>query len=540
MRPSGHRLRVGGRAARTDRRAPTLRAMRIPSLAVTLVASAVLFGACTTGLAESDPLGATSETLAPLEALPAAGAEGTSGDTTTEPPDTTPAPPDPTTTTAAPLVTTVPFGEVTGLTMFRGSPSRTYYGAGPIPTDLTVQWRFPDAPMCGNSPVGGQDKVWCGSGWTGQPVVWERPDGITEIIFGAYDKNIHFLDAATGERTRPDFPMGDIIKGSVTLDPDGYPLLYSGSRDPRFRIIALDRETPTALWSLDAASVPGMWNNDWDSNPAIVDGVMYEGGENSWWFAVELNRGYDADGRVTVDPRIVFDTPAFTDELVAAVGRQQSIENSTAVSGDRAYFANSAGRVVGVDIGSLPDGEASIVFDFWMGDDVDATIVADDAGDIYVSSQIDLGTTRGREVGQLVKLDPDADDPLVWSIDVPARNGLDGGIWATPALVGDVLYAVTNPGDLLAVDTATGEVLWSDDIGGHAWSSPVYADGRLLVAVHCDTAPALRVYDATDPAAPVQLTEQAFTGGCIESTPAVWKGRIYVGSRDGFFYAVGE
>ena len=29
-------------------------------------------------------------------------------------------------------------------------------------------------------------------------------------------------------------------------------------------------------------------------------------------------------------------------------------------------------------------------------------------------------------------------------------------------------------------------------------------------------------------------------GGCIESTPAVWKGRIYVGARGGRFYAIGD
>jgi outer membrane protein assembly factor BamB len=383
--------------------------------------------------------------------------------------------------------------------------------------------------------------VWCGSGWTGQPVVWERPDGVTEVIFGAYDKNIHFLDAATGERTRPDFDMGDIIKGSVTLDPDGHPLLYAGSRDPRFRIIALDRDTPTELWSLDATAVPGMWNNDWDSNPVVVDGVLYVGGENSWWFAIELNRAVDAEGRVTVAPEIVFDTPAFTDELVAAVGRQQSVENSTAVFEDRAYFATSAGRIVGVDIGALPDGEGTIAFDYWVGDDVDATIVTDDAGDLYVAAQIDHGTSRGREVGQLVKLDPDAaNDPRVWGVDVPAEDGLEGGIWATPALVDDVLFVATNPGELLVVDTTTGEVVWRDDIGAHAWSSPVAAGDRLLVAVDCDTNAALRVYDISDLRAPVRVGQEAFSGGCIESTPALWNGRIYVGSRDGFFYALGQ
>jgi len=500
-----------------------------------LIIYLLVVGACSLSLGSDSPItGDTGEpapaTLPTLAALSA---------TTTAPPTTTTAPPTTTTTTTLPPGGVgAPHGTINGLTMFRGNPSRTWYGEGPIPDSLQVKWRFPDSAMCGNSPVGGEDKVWCGTGWTGQPVVWERPDGITEIIFGAYDKNIHFLDAATGERTKPDFPMGDIIKGSVTLDPDGFPLLYAGSRDPNFRIIALDRETPIELWSLNADAVDGMWNNDWDSNPVVVDGMLYVGGENSWWFAIELNRDTDGDGLVTIDPDVVFSMPAFTDELVAAVGRQQSVESSTANFEDVAYFANSAGRVVGVDIGDLPDGEASVVFDYWMGDDVDATIVIDGAGDLYVAAQVDLVTARAGEVGQLVKLDPDRpDDPRVWGIEVPA-GGVDGGIWATPALVDDLLFVPTNVGELLAVDTTSGEVVWRDDIGPHAWSSPVRAGDRLLVSTNCGESAALRIYDISDPRAPVRLSENVFAGGCIEATPAVWKGGIYVGSRDGFFYAL--
>jgi hypothetical protein len=29
-------------------------------------------------------------------------------------------------------------------------------------------------------------------------------------------------------------------------------------------------------------------------------------------------------------------------------------------------------------------------------------------------------------------------------------------------------------------------------------------------------------------------------GGCVESTPTVWRGRIYVGTRSGYFHAVGD
>ena len=101
--------------------------------------------------------------------------------------------------------------------------------------------------MCAESSVGSETKTWCGTGWTGQPSVFER-DGRTWVVFGAYDRGIHFVDGDTGEDILPPFPTGDIIKGSVTVDPDGFPLVYSGSRDNELHVIAIDRPEPTELW----------------------------------------------------------------------------------------------------------------------------------------------------------------------------------------------------------------------------------------------------------------------------------------------------
>lgn len=533
----------------------------MPRLISLLVVLSAFASACVAGGDNivSPTSGASSDTTAgptstTRTTVPATGSEASPNDTGTPEPatpsSTTTSPPPPDRPEGVVTADSVArsWGSVSGLTMFRGNPTRTFYGSGPVPaTTPAITWRFPEDPMCGQSPVGSQNKVWCGSGWTGQPVVWDRPDGITEVIFGAYDKQIHFLNADTGERTRPDFDMGDIIKGSVTLDPDGFPLIYAGSRDPRFRIIGLDGDEPHELWSLHARSVEGIWNDDWDSNAVVVDDVLYIGGENSWWFAIKLNRGYDDEGMVTVDPEVVFEMPAWNDELRELIGRQQSVENSTAVFGERAYFANSAGRVVGVDVSSIDAGEAEVVFDFWMGDDTDATITVDEDGFLYVAAQTDLSlknntaARRVRDVGQVVKLDPDnPDDPIVWSLEVPAARGQKAGVWATPALVGDVLFVAGNPGDLLAVDRNTGDVLWDDFVGGNAWSSPVVADGTLVIAVDCLTASAgLRAYDVSDPTAPERLWELPLGAGCLESTPAIWNGAIYVGSRDGFFYAIG-
>ncbi len=492
-------------------------------------------------------------TTAPRAGDPAGAPSGVATTTT----GTSTVRPAPTTTTSATTTTTVPLpppvrfsdrrfvgephGVVDGLVMFRGNPTRSWYGTGPAPADPGIDWRYPDAAMCGASTFGGEPRTWCGTGWTGQPVVWERPDGVTEVIFNSYDKSVHFVDAATGEPTRPPFRTGDIVKGSVALDPDGFPLLYFGSRDNKYRIVALDRAEPTELWSRDAAESPVVWNNDWDGNPAIIDDIMFLGGENSWFYAFRLNRAYDGDGLVTVAPEVLLEFPAFTDELLATIGREQSIENSVAVYEGRVYFANSAGRIVGLDVERIDEGEAPVVFDFWVGEDVDASIVVDAAGLLYVAIEQERFNARSREVGQLVKLDPyTPGDPILWSVAVPPRGGGDGGLWATPALGDGVLYAPTHPGELLAVDTTTGEVVWRDEIGFHAWSSPAVVDGMLIVAVDCGAGGALRGYDLTDPRRPVQAWQTERVGGCIESTPAVWDGRIYVGSRDGFFYAFGD
>lgn len=484
------------------------------------------------------------------------------GDTTTTVPTsstTTTTSTLPTTTTAPTTTTTTipirepgtvpgftvgqPWGETPGITMFRGNPTRTFYGSGDVSAEPIVEWTYPDSAMCSSSSVSGESTVWCGTGWTGQPVVWDRPDGKTEVIFGAYDRSVHFVDAETGLALRQPFATGDIIKGSVTLDPDGYPLLYFGSRDNKLRIVALDRPEPTLLWSMDASEVNGIWNNDWDSNPVIVDDIMYEGGENGWFFAILLNRGFDADGTVVVDPEKVFQMPGYNDELLANSGRNVSIESSVAVYDQRVYFTNSGGRVVGLDVSQVRDGVAPIVFDYYAGGDIDATPAIDAEGMLYVSIEHEpsqMGSferERNAEVGQLVKLDPYTDgDPRLWGVDLTVPGTADSGSWASPALYADHVYLTTHQGQLIAVDAGSGEVVWSDEVGFHSWSSPVIV-GDVLVAATC--LGEVRAYSLSDPASPEPLWAVGLGGSCLESTPAVWGSRIFLGARDGFMRALG-
>jgi outer membrane protein assembly factor BamB len=441
--------------------------------------------------------------------------------------------------TTAPAAATPRSGfDMPGLLTFRGSAARNYYGEGPVPKSPKVLWSYPGSSggMCAPSVVGNETKVWCGSGWTGEPAVFER-DGRTWVVFGAYDRAVHFVDYDTGEDILPPFPTGDIIKGSVTVDPDGMPLVYSGSRDNKLHVIAIDRPQPTQLWALDAHAVsPTKWNDDWDGSPLVMADYLYEGGENSQFHIVKLNRRMDEAGKVQVDPKLVFHAPGWDDELLAALNTRQndvSIENSVSYLNGVIYFANSGGLVQGWDVSKLTDGvDPTRVFRYWAGDDIDASIVSDSDGFLYVGVENERGNARAAEVGQLLKLDPrKPDDPLVWSLKDP------GGFWTTPALYKDVVIAASDGGTVYAVDRKSGAVRWTFELPPPTWQSAVIVDDTLIQG---DCEGNLNAYDVSDTTkAPPKLWSVKLEG-CIESTPAVWKGRIFVGARGGRFYALGD
>ena len=440
---------------------------------------------------------------------------------------------------AAPINTTIE-----GLTTFRGNATRSYYGTGPVPSHPSVLWEYPeDHGLCSTSVDQKGERLWCGTGWTGQPNVVELPDGDVEVRFGAYDGAVHVLNASTGRPVLDPFQTGDLIKGTVTSDPDGLPLLYTGSRDNYLRVLALDRgPAPVELWSLSSDSAPEpVWNNDWDGSPLVVDDLLIEGGENSWFYVIKLNRGHDDRGRVTVDPKVKAVVPGFDERLFADLGDDDvSIENSVALYDEVVYFANSGGLVQGWDIGAVFDGGRRIhrTFRFWTGDDTDASIVIDDEGFLYVASELERFNDRALGLGQLMKLNPrHPKNPLVWSLPVPGEGG-SGGLWATPALHGAALFAPTNSGRLLAVNRHSGKIAWEMRLPGPLWSSPAVVDNTLIVG---DCSGVLHAYDVGDSLdGPPRELWTVSLPGCIESTPAVWKGMIYVGTRAGKVYGIGD
>ena len=64
---------------------------------------------------------------------------------------------------------------------------------------------------------------------------------------------------------------------------------------------------------------------------------------------------------------------------------------------------------------------------------------------------------------------------------------------------------------------------------------------KRVAGVHCgDCGGRLHAFDISDSTIEPPKLWEIDLGGCIESTPALWRGQIVVGTRGGFVYAVGD
>ncbi len=440
-----------------------------------------------------------------------------------------------------------------GVVCFRGNAQRNYYGEGPAPRgNLKIRWSIP----VGADPAAPQ---WNGIGWTGQPLAVEWPESVrahmnfteapgprTEIIAGGMDSSVHFVDADTGRRSRPALrmPFRNPIKGTVAVDPRGYPLLYVGGALARpqtgYRIFSLTDFKQLALIPGGGVGAPRGWPA-FDSNALILDDQMLLPGENGLFYKVQLNARWDAgSGRVSVSPRTrrVPITPA-------------GIEASLAVWEGNGYCSDSNGGLFRIPV----DNPARWKKIRSLGDDADTTPTFDTDGTFYVGIQVDHRRSAGAK-GSLFKLRA-PDGEVVWRYDFPAQSfhgsskihDINGGVLSTAAVwpQGNLVFVTTahhprmGRGSIVALDRETGAVRWEHKMRGYAWGSPTVVDGVVAAA---DASGYLYVRDAAtgrtlledNAGAPLESFELGHT---VEASPLIWKGRIYLGVRGGALLCIG-
>ncbi|MCA0295450.1 MAG: PQQ-binding-like beta-propeller repeat protein [Actinobacteria bacterium] len=469
--------------------------------------------------------------------------------------------------------TTVAFGDssaytsVPGVLTFRGNNFRNapVYGTTDVSQKkLQVVWTQD------TGDVYAEGSHWAGAGWTGQPLLVNWPTatkqamGLTqaqiddpnfvEVVYPVVDGNVYRLDLATGRQTKPPISTGFAFKGTGSIDPRGYPLLYSGmglnqngdkTGEWRYRIFDLIQNKEVSGWDGTDAGSPRDWGA-FDSS-ALVNGpsdTLIEPAENGLVYKVKLNATFDAAAKtVSVTPeftKLWYDTPDSS---------RHGIESSAAAYRNLMFAGDNDGNIVCWDATSL-----QVVWVRPTGDDTDATIVLEDTADgpfIYTGNEMDKrgdgknAPTHGPVTIQKLNA---LTGEQVWQYQVDAQynEAVNGGLMATPVLgtgeVSDLVFfniaktGSQKTGSLVALDKKTGAVVWNRTMPHFGWTSPLLLTGTdgHSYGVLGDSSGLLHLFDPNTGKdfSTLQLSQN------IEASPAVYGNMLVVGTYAKKLYGI--
>ncbi|MCS7152793.1 MAG: PQQ-like beta-propeller repeat protein [Bacteroidia bacterium] len=459
------------------------------------------------------------------------------------------------------LYTAPPFPEkyslVEGILTFRGSHYRDAPAFGrckPAPKKLRKLWTF---YTTWGTPHSKEKKSWGGgAGWTGQAAIIRWPDSIkalmnlkpkfkskpnfTEVIQASLDGHVYFLDLETGEETRPSLNIRNPIKGTLSVDPRGYPLLYVGQGIPEegaigYRIFSLiDGKLLYFINGVDPLAYR-LWGA-FDGSGIVnrLADVLFIGGENGLFYAVKLNTAFSASSKkISISPQVV------KYRYKHKKPKRQGIENSVAFYKNIAFFADNGGLIQAVDTRTMKP-----IWTFESEDDVDATLVVEverDTPFVYTGCEVDKQGSKG--YAHLRKLNGFT-GKVVWERTYPCFSisepeVINGGLLATPALgkesISDrVIFSLAHAykeksGLIVALNKATGEELWSHKLKSYTWSSPtaVYDSLGNAYLIQADDGGNVWLIDAQTGKTLSSLN----LGYTIEASPVVFEDKVIIGVR---------
>jgi outer membrane protein assembly factor BamB len=479
-------------------------------------------------------------------------------------------------------------GDGVKVSTFLGDETRRVYGLGPPPRHLDLIWKTTIGSGL-TAPVDPKKKnlPWSGMGWTGQPVI-VRDQGTLYLLAGGFDHNLHKIELETG-RVVWEYAFDDIIKSSPTVIEDPRPdvtsdryLVLAGSRrgwpssftDPAlapYRAVSFG--TGKEVWRLPVP-LTASYSRDVDGSGFFYNKRMFSGVESGWFYKLDPFRTTAWNGYRT--PEIVAERLLIGDPQDAtAHGGNLVLEASPSLLDGRVYISSGSGHVYGMRRSDL-----KVVWDYRTGSDLDGTPVPTTSGRLLVA--VEKQYIQGH--GGVLMLDPkkagsaavkwffptgdhklgdwaggvigsvavnDAYDPWGRRPRLAAFMAIDGNLYVVAQ---DARAGNTVPGPNLDGPYPTPKVVAQFSTGGGI-STPIMVDDTIVAAgydnqVHLYKVKwhAARKGDEGALKSPggdwftVDVVEKAtFSGGgAFESTPVMWKGRIFVGSRDGSLYCIGD
>lgn len=449
------------------------------------------------------------------------------------------------------------YSDLEGILTFRGNNLRNSatYGISSIKEKkLNIKWKYTTS----SSSWGG------GAGWTGQPSIvrwpnelkkkmniyeeFKKEDNFTEVIYSSLDGNIYFLDLNSGKASREEINVGNPIKGSLSIDSRGIPLLYTGegvneSGITGFNIYSLiDGSNLYEINGYDSDALRG-WSA-FDSSPLVYSegDIVIEGGENGLLYVIKLNTEYNKEeGIISINPE-VFKYRYYVGDDYGRLG----IENSVAIYANLLYFADNSGDIQCIDLREM---EPKWIFP--GGDDIDASITIESEEGvpfIYIGNEVDhqgeSGISTIRKINGLTGEE-------VWKKEfscqsVVGADAINGGVLSTNVIgknnISDlVIFSVAryngfNSGSIIAMNKKNGDIVWERKIDNYMWSSPVdfYDKNGNGYIIQCDSIGNMYLLDGENG----EILNKLKLDSNIEASPAIFEDTIVVATRDGNIYGI--
>ena len=261
----------------------------------------------------------------------------------------------------------------------------------------------------------------------------------------------------------------------------------------------------TAIGVNNAASLGLKWKNPiggygggLESSPAVVNGVMYFGSDDSNVYALNASTG----------------AKLWSFTTVSAVESSPAVVNGVVYIG--AWGHVSGGNISGGNVYALNASTGAKLWSFTTGSVVQSSPAVAN-GVVYIGAQGDFGDN-------LFALNAST-GALLWTSSDP--HG--GSIVSSPAVANGVVYFGSHDGTVNAVNAGTGALLWSSPVGAN--SSPAVANGVVYVE-------AGNIYALNASTGALIWSNTTVGGGAGSPSPAVANGVVYIGSSDGNVYAL--
>jgi eukaryotic-like serine/threonine-protein kinase len=411
--------------------------------------------------------------------------------------------------------------------MFRGNLAHTgVYNAQGVPKFSQVKWKFHTDGQVISSPAVANGTIFVGSTdgnlyavdlesgtqkwklFTGVRVASSPAVENGVVYFGSYSGRFYAVDAVTGKlkwkfqtegekRFEGKHLHGSEPAAETMPDPFDFYLsspalwegaVYFGSGDGN--VYALDATTGTLKWKFQTGDVV-------HASPAISDGILFIGSWDSYFYALDAASGKEKWRFKTGEDHQIYN--------------QVGIQSSPAVMDGVVYFGCRDSNFYALDTRS---GEKKWAFNnkgSWV---ITSPAVRD--GKVYFAT---------------------SDTALVYALD--ARTGspifslkFDGWpLFSSPAIAGGILYIGSHQGKLIAIDLTTQKPAWTFQTDASRQNGPAFTkpDGT----PNYEAAFADNFYESM-----VIGVNKMMSVGALLSSPVVVNNVVYVGSTDGFLYAL--